>query len=177
MTDTLPFSGMMRQYPDGRTFLGPIPAFEKRIGYADKLWPTPMARLGTARGPQAKRYKAVGRSADLDDAVAYFDPTDAPQGVTARPRGSKLWPTPTARDGKSGAGTSVNRQGGMNLRTAVLQFPTPTARDWKSGNASPATMQRNSRPLSEVVTGGKGGTLNPVWVEWLMGFPLDYTTI
>ena len=34
------------------------------------LWPTPSARLGTARGPQAERYFNPQRSNDLDDAVA-----------------------------------------------------------------------------------------------------------
>jgi hypothetical protein len=33
-------------------------------------WPTPTARLGTPRGPQAKRYFDPARSNDLDDAVA-----------------------------------------------------------------------------------------------------------
>lgn len=33
-------------------------------------WPTPTARLGTARGPQAARYTNPARSNDLDDAVA-----------------------------------------------------------------------------------------------------------
>jgi hypothetical protein len=30
-------------------------------------------------------------------------------------------------------------------------WPTPSARDWKSGKASDATMERNSRPLNEMV--------------------------
>jgi len=34
------------------------------------MWPTPGARLGEARGPQAKRYSDPARSNDLDDAVA-----------------------------------------------------------------------------------------------------------
>lgn len=50
-------------------------------------------------------------------------------------------------------------------------MPTPTARDWRSGKASERTMQRNSRPLSEVI----GGHLNPDWVEWLMGWPIGWT--
>jgi DNA (cytosine-5)-methyltransferase 1 len=33
-------------------------------------WPTPTARLGDQRGPQAKRYFDPARSNDLDDAVA-----------------------------------------------------------------------------------------------------------
>ena len=52
-------------------------------------------------------------------------------------------------------------------------FPTPTSRDWRSGKASLATMERNSRPLSEAI----GGSLNPPWVEWLMGFPTGWTDL
>ena len=89
--------------------------------------------------------------------------------------GSGMWPTPTAKDGPSGPGTSEKREGGLNLRTAVQFWPTPTARDWKSGNSN--LMTKNARPLSEVVTGGKGGTLNPQWVEWLMGFGEEYTNV
>jgi len=61
------------------------------------------------------------------------------------------WPTPTATD-------------------AVL-WATPTTRDHRSGKASAATHARNSRPLSEQV----GNLLNPTWVEWLMGWPIDWT--
>jgi hypothetical protein len=52
-----------------------------------------------------------------------------------------------------------------------LSLPTPLARDWRSGKVSEATMQRNSRPLSEKI----GGKLNPQWVEWLMGWPIGWT--
>lgn len=77
-------------------------------------------------------------------------------------------------------------------------WPTPTTRDWKSGQASQETLDRNARPLNEVVTmwatpsardpkqkdapnrqGGpslcgqiqNAGKLNPSWVSQLMGFP------
>ena len=66
--------------------------------------------------------------------------------------------------------------GGSNSRNALKKrqmLPTPLTRDWKSGKASKATMERNSRPLSEQV----GGTLNPTWVEWLMGWPLGWTDL
>ena len=63
-----------------------------------------------------------------------------------------------------------------NLNDAVVSaetFATPTDRDWRSGKASQATMERNSRPLSEQI----GGQLNPTWVEWLMGWPLGWTDL
>ena len=52
-------------------------------------------------------------------------------------------------------------------------LPTPMARDWRSGKASPATLAKNSRPLSERI----GGLLNPAWIEWLMGFPTGWTEL
>jgi hypothetical protein len=55
---------------------------------------------------------------------------------------------------------------GDGLETAVLRVATPIARDRKSGKASQATREKNSRPLSEQI----GGSLNPTWVEWLMGY-------
>lgn len=36
-----------------------------------------------------------------------------------------LMPTPTTADGTGGPGTSPNRKGGMNLRTAVTTLPAP----------------------------------------------------
>jgi hypothetical protein len=41
------------------------------VSYSEQqIWPTPTARLGDQRGPQAKRYFDPARSNDLDDAVA-----------------------------------------------------------------------------------------------------------
>jgi hypothetical protein len=80
--------------PNGRT---PGPSgneLGRAVNEAERPWPTPTARLGTARGAQAKRYSDPARSNDLDDAVA---------------------------------------------------------------------------------ASGTPGSLNPTWVEWLMGFPLGWT--
>lgn len=51
-------------------------------------------------------------------------------------------------------------------------YPTPTVQD-ASNNAGPSQYQRNSLPLNAVA----GGSLNPTWVEWLMGFPLGWTDL
>jgi hypothetical protein len=55
----------------------------------------------------------------------------------------------------------------------AVKFATPLARDYRSGKASQATHDKNSRPLSEQI----GGSLNPPWVEWLMGWPLGWTDL
>jgi hypothetical protein len=51
------------------------------------------------------------------------------------------------------------------------QFPTPTTQDAKN-NGTPSQMERNTKPLNAEV----GGSLNPTWVEWLMGWPLMWTS-
>jgi hypothetical protein len=83
----------------------------------------------------------------------------------------KTWPTPTVCGNYNRKGASATS--GDGLATAVLKVATPTARDWRSGKASQATHDKNSRPLSEQI----GGSLNPTWVEWLMGWPLGWTDL
>ena len=75
----------------------------------------------------------------------------------------QLIPTPTCR-GLDGGAHSRARLKALNF------FPTPTCQDAKN-NGSPSQQARNTKPLNVVV----GGALNPVWVEWLMGWPLGWT--
>jgi hypothetical protein len=58
-----------------------------------------------------------------------------------------MFPTPTARDYKSGAFT-------------------PTAKAKRDEHS-------RGKPLSEMV----GGQLNPKWVEWLMGYEVGWTDL
>ena len=51
-------------------------------------------------------------------------------------------------------------------------WPTPVARMWKD-SASPSEFKRNEIPLAAQV----GGKLNPMWTEWLMGWPLGWTDL
>jgi hypothetical protein len=106
-------------------------------------------------------------------------------------------PTPRANDGPA-AGNSATPstqkrliQGKARLSEYVLEtekrLPTPMNRDWRSGKASQETMDRNSSPLSEVVHHREllmdsdfqqiSGSLNPEFVEWLMGYPLGWTDL
>jgi hypothetical protein len=59
-----------------------------------------------------------------------------------------------------------------NLETVVGQrmWPTPTAHNAKETNA-PSEANRNTPTLAAQA----GGQLNPMWVEWLMGFPIGFT--
>ena len=99
--------------------------------------------------------------------------------------GSGLWPTSSSRDWKDTPGMSkegVNPDGSRRERTDQLaravydkMWPTPDASDRRS-------MKSKQQGLSNKVLKKEGinrqtGSLNPDWVEWLMGFPVNYTEI
>tara|TARA_R110002020_G_scaffold222805_1_gene431723 strand:+ start:216 stop:917 length:702 start_codon:yes stop_codon:yes gene_type:complete len=65
-------------------------------------------------------------------------------------------------------------------------FPTPTSRDWKDGpgmsltstNPDGSVRRRDDLlPRRLFAQGCTGGQLNPDWVEWLMGWPIGWTSM
>ena len=64
-----------------------------------------------------------------------------------------LWPTPTARDHKGGYKGGRIRNGKVSWDTldVAVQYTDNQSKD--------------------------GGTLNPNWVEWLMGYPIGHTDL
>jgi hypothetical protein len=88
---------------------------------------------------------------------------------------SSLWPTPRAYSFKDSHTPGLTL---LDIRVRGLYqdkpryWPTPTARDWRSGKGAVAR-KGHAQPLTDVI----GGMLNPVWVEWLMGFPPGWTDL
>ena len=78
-----------------------------------------------------------------------------------------IFPTPRAADGMSHPlRNPENISNASRLEDFVALFPTPTANDAKN-NGTASQQNRNSAALNVVA----GGSLNPDWVEVLMGFP------
>jgi hypothetical protein len=75
-----------------------------------------------------------------------------------------MFPTPTSRDHKDGTAKSCENVpvNGL-LGRMVHMLPTPTAERWDG-------LQSHGK---NVVS----GSLNPTWVEWLQGFPLQWTEV
>ena len=151
-SETLPRSGMMR---NGSVFQ--LPPLVRLTGGGSGLWPTPItADAGQNRGAPLK-YK--GGNLSLTGAA-------------------RQWPTPHANC-STGAGRQ-GRDGGDNLQTAVAMWPTPTGRDWKDGSAKAcANVPSNGLLGREVFRDGTNnvGSLNPAWVEFLMGLPTGFTDL
>lgn len=81
------------------------------------------------------------------------------------------WPTPTVCGNYNVAGLSG--KSGDGLLTAVKKslglWPTPTKSSAKNGGR-----YGNGTPT---LASAVGGSLNPTWVEWLMGFPAEWTAL
>ena len=132
------------------------------LATAARLWPTPTATERSGNNP------ATGRGAGLSKTVK--------EAETVR-----WWPTPT-RDHYSRR--TRYAQGGFPLSMAVRLWPTPRASEWKGSGPKGSKNQKyrlKKRYLDGTVLEGQpdgaGGKLNPVWVEWLMGFPPGWTDI
>ena len=81
---------------------------------------------------------------------------------------ARMWPTPTVDDS-----ANVTRQSGQfQSLTRTVMFPTPTTQD-AHNNGGQSQYNRNTLPLNAVA----GGSLNPNWVEWLMGYPPGWTDL
>jgi len=127
-----------------------------------RLWPTPTTDSANNR---TKKYA---------------------QGGTPLTMAIQTWPTPAARDWKdTGENTNYEKIAKKGkLAGAVKMWPTPNASDNRDrGNLSDPAIQRRIAMgkqvgLTMAVKEKKGGgTLNPTWVEWLMGYPTGWTDL
>ena len=127
------------------------------------------------------------RSGTMRNGTAYLLP---PLVLLTDEIGSGSWPTPHGMcvPNKRRAGPSGNELG-----RAVNQslWATPSlarqvyAGMWPTPKGSPsgpdyARMKRDGSggdDLATAVARQNGGSLNPTWVEWLMGFPLEWTAL
>ena len=122
------------------------------------FWPTP-----TVSG----NYNRKGSSAKSRDGLA-----------TAVMK--SFWTTPSASDATRG-GRITSKMSGSSLVQQVntpTRWPTPTATDatkWNLKTAEERKQKGQSVRLCNAVNAG--GRLNPLWVEWLMGWPLGWTAL
>ena len=143
----------------------------------EKMFPTPAARDWKDTGENTD-YEALAKKSKLAGAVK-----------------SKMYPTPRSSEIMSmtmesalnrieSTGYHSNLEENVALKEQNKMWPTPNASDNRDrGNLSDPAIQRRIAMgkqvgLTMAVKDQPGkGTLNPNWVEWLMGYPQGWTDI
>ena len=85
------------------------------------------------------------------------------------------WPTPTAHNAKETNAPSEYKRDTPSLTATIhnRMWGTP-----KSQDSRHALRDRGKGNLGEQVSGlHNGGKLNPLWTEWLMGWPIGWTDL
>jgi hypothetical protein len=98
--------------------------------------------------------------------------------------GAGLWPTPNVPNGgrtlnhvKDWRGRTAYHNGKkvqVGLEAAVKMWPTPCANEDAAGRPG-SKMQKMLGNHPDIRGDLTGGTLNPDWTEWLMGWPIGLT--
>ena len=126
------------------------------------------------------------RSGTMRNGTVYPLPPLAP--LTAGTE-SGLWPTPRAQDSKHAAATEwelttahAGTVGSLRVQVIKRSWPTPNAGLEKHSTNGPywenRIAKKRQRDIQMAVYQQTGsGALNPTWVEWLMGFPLEWTDL
>lgn len=169
----------------------------KESGY----WRTPQASDGDHGGPNARdKSGALHLSAQVmfasptNSMITVQDQEQARFDSKHRPKYSDIFPTPTATPygtNKSGPSGKIRpslatmatgsfptpravdaKNSRLTLVGVVRQFPTPTVQDAENAG-SKSQQKRNTPPLNAVI----GGKLNPEWVELLMGWPKNWSSL
>jgi hypothetical protein len=176
--------------PSGTTRSGVLylrPAWEPIIGEtASSSWPTPTAVTRPMEG-NVRLYRVKIEAGEMTEAEA-----EAILGKSvwmAQGKVKEMWPTPTARDWKGAAGfKDQNRNlADLTFRAQILDghrtWPTPTHGKLAGGSgafqkiADLCSDGKISDEERKAMQAGNGGSLNPMWVEWLMGFPPGWTDL
>ena len=162
--------------PQGRSLfqLVPLTHFteETDSGLSQEMWATPRAsdiKEGRTLNEKGQR---ISKSSDLVFGANLADQV-------------KMWPTPracTAMAAENIHNRAKDKFPNLESEVARSMWPTPTARDHKdSGENMNLYRDRRQDTQLAIVTKRlepeKTGSLNPEWVEWLMGYPIGWTAL
>lgn len=192
-SQTFPKHGMMRGGSLWERVMSGQTTGERGCGY---FVPTPAARDWKSVGPAdynrhdpclnavVKRMWLTPRANETDEKAENFVKRNADRGMhcdgTLTAQVKRQWPTPT---GTERSGINPNTGKGEGLSKTVKNWPTPCSRgDDKGGPVGLGGGQRAKEKLKEMVGREQQlqmscGSLNPDWVEWLMGWPVGWTSL
>jgi hypothetical protein len=181
--DGTPWNGITK--PHSKTSGRPITT---ALADAVALWPTPRSQdakhgsctdyeLSRDKGKDllhvaVERAKVDGKECHLP--VTSTDTTKKPENLAtlALSADSTIATIANAQDQPKRASNTSK----LTASSTAEVWPTPKARDWKDGTSKGP--EGWTGDLGKAVNPSKdGGSLNPTWVEWLMGWPLGWTDL
>ena len=177
---TWPSSGMTRF-----GIASPLPTWELRID-ATGFGSSPTHSIPTPTGQDGIERRSTNEGASNGE-LNY----ETGKSVSLD-RWVKMWPTPDAAvanlvedlgkwEERRQSVKSEKKNGngfGMPLAVAVRMWPTPGAEDGNRGSQAPEIRRGGGHQVTlRDAVHSKDGTLNPMWVEWLMGWPLGWTVL
>jgi hypothetical protein len=173
---TFPRWGMMRS---GELWELPTPVLRIE-GKGSGSWPTPNCDGFRSDG----ELKILARTlTDHSEFMGMTHRAANSKRVTAWPANtpSGNWPTQTCSDAFTDKLKSSQQQEGsmhsVNLSQAVKMWPTPLCQDAKGKENSPSQQHKVNELAIAVSQSMGGGQLNPDWVEWLMNWPIGWTSM
>jgi hypothetical protein len=140
-----------------------------------------MARKGLLHTPTAAANQMAPSMRDRDAGSWGLWPTPAASQAGESEEFLESLTTSEGHPAKPGqrAYTSKGVHTQVTLNRAVKLWPTPVARDYKGQGMS--RERRETREPDNLCSWTKkhegSGSLNPAWVEWLMGFPEGWTDL
>lgn len=175
-----------------------LPGLLARFDRATCSWKTPQSSLLAASTLFSGTWP---RSGSMRNGACYRQPMLAPRTGAI---GCGLWPTPTVHGNYNRAGASPTS--GNGLATFVSLFPAPTATNTKAvhmrgadkgkarksrsylptptcndakNSTLPPSQQHRDGMAGYLMRNGEpsGGQLNPDWVEWLMNWPIGWSSL
>ena len=166
---TWPRAGMMLRGWCWELLMSVLRTSENGYGFSPRterhLIPTPTACNAPNAGSNTKGPKSL-----IDVAKTGWNP-------------GEKWLTPVATDGLKSKFTQASLakryvkhpNGNLSEQMAFRQiFPTAVCRGIDGGKHSREMLEKIAK---EDARGMLGGALNPMWVEWLMGWPLGWTDL
>jgi len=146
-----------------------------------KMWPTPTTK-GYGHASEGQVANLLKKVQDGTITMKEAEQMVGLQTLENHRTYKKMWPTPNASDSKQ-----ANMKDGHDikkgyLRGVVKMYPTPTASLEKHSTKEAYWENRIQKGRQEDIqmrvykeTGS--GSLNPQWVEWLMGYPEGWTDL
>lgn len=120
---------------------------------------------------------------ELSELVTWVPRINERGSSSSRQTQHGAWPSPRASDGERGGRGDLLAAVRTGKSSRRRDWPTPMATDHKG--AAPLERLRDGKPRphcdddlpTRVKRTDGTGSLNPTWVEWLMGFPPGWTDL